>query len=641
MSNFLLQKFKFFFTLIFLYSSITLAQGTQNIVNGNLIQISSNGAWCWYQDERAVVDTTNKKIIIASNRTSNGHDYVDIYDISTGTTQNYDLGYIGSDDHDTPGLLIRPDGKYLAMFAKHNSDKITHYRIFSNGSWSADQTFDWNTQPGGDDFSTTYSNVYYLSSEDRTYDLSRGNGHGGQNFLISSDQGNTWSYGGFLTNNANVGYVNGYFKYCSNGIDRIDFICTEYHPRDFNTSIYHGYIKNGQTFKSDGTLVDDNIFDKNPTTPQDYTPAFQANTVVNGITMTHCWNTDVQRYSDGTIATIVTARTDNDSNNPTHAFIYCRYNRSTWSSTYLGKAGLKLYSSEEDYTGLTAVHPDTPDIIYISTTYDPRDSTFLTKHEIFKGVTKDSGKTWAWTPITENSTMDNLRPIIPGWGNYKTALIWFRGTYNSAQNIDAQIVGIITDETSTLPVELTSFSAAQSGSTIQLKWNTATEINNRGFEIEKQVKKNNEYGDWFSIGFKEGKGTSSQPVSYFYEDNNIDYSASSVRYRLKQIDYEGTSEYSNIVEVNNISPTNYALTQNYPNPFNPSTTIKYSIPQDNFVSLKVFNVIGKEVATLVNKEMKTGTFTVNWNAGNLPSGVYFYKLSSGNFSEIRKMVLLK
>ena len=133
MSNFLLQKFKFFFTLIFLYSSITLAQGTQNIVNGNLIQISSNGAWCWYQDERAVVDTTNDKIIIASNRTSNGHDYVDIYDISTGTTQNYDLGYIASDDHDTPGLLIRPDGKYLAMFAKHNSDKITHYRIFSNG----------------------------------------------------------------------------------------------------------------------------------------------------------------------------------------------------------------------------------------------------------------------------------------------------------------------------------------------------------------------------------------------------------------------------------------------------------------------------------------------------------------------------
>jgi hypothetical protein len=208
-SNFYICKRNLITILILVLSpgfSVSLAQ--QNIVNGDLIQFSNNGAWCWYQDERAVVDISNNKIIIASNRTSNGHDYVDIYDISEGTTQNYDLGSIGSDDHDTPGLLIRPDGKYLAMYAKHNSDKITHYRIFNNGSWSTEQTFNWNTQPGGDDFATTYSNVYYLSAEDRTYDLSRGNGHGGQNFLISSDQGNTWSYGGFLTTNANIGYVN-------------------------------------------------------------------------------------------------------------------------------------------------------------------------------------------------------------------------------------------------------------------------------------------------------------------------------------------------------------------------------------------------------------------------------------------------
>ena len=638
----IVKNILFIGVVIFLFKTLTLAQDTQNIVNGDLIQFSSNGAWCWYQDERAVVDTVNNKIIIASNKTSNGHDYVDIYDIATGTTQNYDLGSIGSDDHNTPGLLIRPDGKYLAMFAKHNSDKITHYKTFSTGSWSADQTFDWNTQPGGADFNTTYSNVYYLSAEDRTYDLSRGNGHGGQNFLISSDQGDTWNYGGFLTSNANIGYVNGYFKYCSNGVDRIDFICTEYHPRDFNTSIYHGYIENGQTFKSDGTLVDTTIFDKNPTTPQDYTPAFQANTELNGLTMTHCWNTDVQRYSDGTIATIVTARTNTSSDNPTHAFIYCRYDGSTWSSTYLGNAGLKLYNSEQDYTGLAAMHPNTPDIIYISTTYDPRDNTFLTKHEIFKGVTRDAGETWTWTAITENSTMDNLRPIVPMWKNYKTALIWFRGSYYSAQNIDAQIVGIITDETSALPVELTSFSARQMGSTIQLKWNTATEINNRGFEIEKQVKKNNKLDNWFSIGFKEGRGTSSESVSYLFEDNDIDYSASLIRYRLKQIDYNSSFEYSNLVEVKiNEVPTDFSLNQNYPNPFNPSTTISYSIPEDNFVTLKVFNVIGEVVATLVKKEMKAGNFKVNWNAVNLPSGVYFYKLSAGSFSEIKKMVLLK
>jgi hypothetical protein len=623
----------FIMSIIFLAAEFVFAQ-QNDIVNGNLIVFDANGAWCWYQDERAVIDKNNNRIIVGFNRTSNGHDYVDIYDISAGKTQNYDLGYIGSDDHDTPGLLIRPDGKYLAMYAKHNSDKITHYRIFDGNSWSAEKTFDWNTQPGGADFNTTYSNVYYLTSEDRTYDLSRGNGHGGQNFIISTDQGDSWSYGGFLTTNGNVGYVNGYFKYCSNGIDRIDFVCTEYHPRDYNTSIYHGYIKNGQTFKSDGTLVDDSISDKNPSAPQDYTPVFQSNTVLNGITMTHCWNTDVQRYSDGTIATIVTARTSSDSNNPTHAFIYCRYNGTDWKSTYLGNAGLKLYSSEQDYNGLAAVHPNTPDIIYISTTYDPRDNTFLTKHEIFKGVTRDSGTTWEWTPVTQNSTVDNLRPIVPEWENYKTALIWFRGNYYSAQNINAEIVGIITDEEGALPVELTSFSAKHTGNTIELKWETKTETNNKGFEIEKYNK-----GEWNNLGFIKGQGTTTEISRYSFVDKNVTQNL--IKYRIKQIDYDGTCSYSKEIEVSTNYVSKYELSQNYPNPFNPVTTINYILPNNGYVKLNIYDAMGREVANLVNKEMQAGRYKVTWNAKNQPSGIYFYKITVNNFSHVNKMILLK
>ena len=622
------------FYLIFSIGINSFIQGQTDIVNGELIQFSSNGAWCWYQDERAVIDQTNNKIIIGSNRTSNGHDYVDIYDILSGTTQNYDLGYIGSDDHDTPGLLVRPDGKYLAMFAKHNSDKITHYRIFNNGTWSTDQTFDWNTQPGGADFATTYSNVYYLSAEGRTYNLSRGNGHGGQNFLISTDQGNTWTYGGFLTTNGNVGYVNGYFRYCSNGVGRIDFVCTEYHPRDFNTSVYHGYIKNGKTYKSDGTLVDDNIFDKNPTSPQDYTPVFLANTELNGLTMTHCWNTDVQAYDDGTIATIVTARTNTDSNNPTHAFIYCRYNGTTWTSTYLGNAGLKLYSSEQDYTGLAAMHPETPDLIYISSTYDPRDNSFLTKHEIFKGVTRDSGATWEWTPITENSTVDNLRPIVPKWENYKTALIWFRGTYYSAQNINAKIVGIITNEAITLPVELTNFSATVEGISVNLKWETKSEINNNGFEIQKFT---NKY--WHPIGFIKGQGTTTKSSSYSFLDKNI--TGDRLKYRLKQIDFEGSFKYSKTIELNLNIASDFALNQNYPNPFNPTTKIKWQSPIDGIQTLKVYDVLGNEVATLVNEFRSSGKYEITFDANNLSSGIYYYTLTSGKFKQSKKMIFMK
>ncbi|MEJ2615716.1 MAG: T9SS type A sorting domain-containing protein, partial [Ignavibacteriaceae bacterium] len=341
-----------------------------------------------------------------------------------------------------------------------------------------------------------------------------------------------------------------------------------------------------------------------------------------------------QRYSDGTIATIVTARTNNDSNNPTHAFIYCRYNGTTWKSTYLGNAGLKLYSSEQDYTGLAAMHPNTPDIIYISTTYDPKDNSSLAKHEIFKGVTRDSGATWEWTPITQNSTVDNLRPIVPEWENYKTALIWFRGNYYSAQNISAEIVGIITDEAGVLPVELTDFFAQSINTTVVLNWETKTETNNHGFEIEKYLNDR-----WNNIGFVKGKGTTSEISKYSFIDKKINQSF--IKYRIKQINLNGSYSYSGEVEINTNYVSKYELSRNYPNPFNPSTTINYTIPQNGYVVLNVYNSLGQQVAELVNKEMQTGSYKVTWHVQNEPSGIYFYKITVNNFSQVNKMVLLK
>jgi hypothetical protein len=135
--------------------------------------------------------------------------------------------------------------------------------------------------------------------------------------------------------------------------------------------------------------------------------------------MRRCWNIDVQRYDDESIATLVSARANNNEGgsssaiNPDHDFIYCRYDGVKWTSTYLGKAGLKLYASEQDYTGLGALCPNDPNTIYLSTPYDPRDDTNLGVHEIFKGVTTDHGATWSWTAITRNSVRDNLRPIVP------------------------------------------------------------------------------------------------------------------------------------------------------------------------------------------------------------------------------------
>jgi hypothetical protein len=437
----------------------------RDLVSGNLIQFNDNGAWCWYQDERAVVDTARGKLIAGymengagfGGSNVDGHVSATIFDLNNGTGAKYVLrnillSYGGADDHNAPAFVVRPDGKYVALYTGHNNDDYSFWRIYDpvTDTWSDEQAFDWNTQPGGADFPTTYSNPYYLAAENRLYNFSRGNGHGGQNIMLSTNLGDAWSYGGQLTTNGNIGYVNGYFKYSGNGVDRVDFICTEYHPDDFNTSIYHGYVSNGMTFRSDGTLVDGNIFDKIASTPQSYTPVFLANTVLPaGQTNYRCWNDDVQHYPDGTVACIISARVNNNvsggdtTNNPDHSFFYCRYDRTNWHATYLGRAGAKLFDTQVDYVGLGCLNPNDPNTIYVSFPYDPRDNvTFLGVHEIFKGTTTDHGLTWTWTPITRNSTRDNLRPIMPAWDENDNVLLWYRGNYTSL-SFDSAVVGIV------------------------------------------------------------------------------------------------------------------------------------------------------------------------------------------------------
>jgi hypothetical protein len=185
-----------------------------------------------------------------------------------------------------------------------------------------------------------------------------------------------------------------------------------------------------------------------------------------------------------------------------------------------------------------------------------------------------------------------------------------------------------------LPVELTSFTAQTTSEGVRLSWTTASELNNSGFEVQRSTNQTN----WATLGFVRGAGTTTEAQSYSF----VDASASGrVFYRLKQVDFDGQFEYSNIIEVNAGVPKTFALEQNYPNPFNPSTAISYQLPVAGNVSLKVFDMLGKEVATLVNARQEAGAYTVNFNANNLSSGVYFYRLQAGNFVQTRKMMLVK
>ena len=840
---------KFLLIIILFISSVlnVLGQEAQDLVSGNLIQFNDNGAWCWYQDERAIIDMVEGKLIFGSDASGagtggsnrNGNIEGIIYDLETGSWEKTIFWKPGCDDHNAPAFLRRPDGKYITMYAQHYDYYYNRYRIYNGSSWSGEQRFDWTTIPGGTDYTICYSNLYYLSAEGNMYNFARAN-HRCPNFIYSTDMGDSWSFGGQLSTNNTDSYNKGYYKYWGNGVDRIDFILTEEHPRDGATSMYHGYIQGGKTHATDGTVVDENVFDaENLPSFLDFTLIFEQGTVINGNTMRKIWNADLVRYDDGTIAAILTARINDNTNgndsqiNPDHAFIYCRYDGMNWSYTYLGQAGKKMYGSEADYTGLGALDPNDPNTIYISTHVDPRNDVDITYREIFEGVTDDNGASWNWTPLTQNSNQHNFRPIVPDWDEHNVALLWFRGTYNAAQSFDAAIVGIIERDADIInpkhyiDANLTNTMLSTGASLVTTgpdgnrgpaddQWHQRTGFGNgnivltsaeiggenaptlktqvivpeegiydvwvnfwanpdydwrikAGLSIDnmqifrQMASKQVENGDHHSTLTLRGSGNTylyqaylgrvpalaNLTIEVYVDDESIQtgttntfigdiartwydgvsyailgnepafslseslldfgevptgstmkdsvlvFNPGSDMLRVTEISSTNThftfapdaftlepsgsdflvimftpeniSEESGFiilthnapaspdtiavsgqglvptaVEDNNKRiPTVYALHQNYPNPFNPTTTIIYTLPENVFVSLKIYDILGQEMVTLVNKEMTAGTHRINWNAQNRPSGVYFYKISAGGYSEIRKMMLLK
>lgn len=246
------------------------------------------------------------------------------------------------------------------------------------------------------------------------------------------------------------------------------------------------------------------------------------------------------------------------------------------------------------------------------------------------------------------TTDSNENVYVSGYFYYSS--ISFRDyTLSNSGNYDVYITKVGDDP---VPVELTSFSAELKGSSVKLNWHTATEVNNYGFEVERSTYRQSGITpgqDWEQIGFVPGHGNCNASNDYEYVD--ITAPAEILEYRLKQIDTDGTFEYyiptvkvdaRNItgVEANKL-PTEFELNQNYPNPFNPVTKLTYSIPQKGYVQIKVYDILGNEIRTLVNAKKQVGTHTVEFNAANLSSGIYIYEMISGNYCIIKKMVLLK
>ena len=401
------------------------------------IVFSNNAGYCWYQDERAIID--NNQLIFASVPYPSGDNDVITYNLSSGTISTFDLhAALDADDHSAAALIVRPDGRIEAVYCTHGNDELMRYRISTyagdTSSWGAEQTFTANT----DSYNVTYSNVYRVSSTGITYDFYRGQAYN-PNVLTSSDNGNTWSYAGRLVRTASAG-IRPYVKYASNGTDKVWFTYTDGHPDEANTpicNIYVAYLQGTNIYNSYGTLIG-TLSSSGGIAPSAGTKVFTADS------NDHAWTSDMQLDSNGYPVLAYSVRIGPNSGSTEGTDIRYRYSRfdgTTWHDYQIAYAGSCLYSGQWSYSGLISLNPSDPNTVYISTNADPVTGVALTSsadgkrhYEVYRGFTDNNGASWTWTPITANSTLDNIRPNLPIWDNQHTALYWLKGTYTSYTN---------------------------------------------------------------------------------------------------------------------------------------------------------------------------------------------------------------
>ena len=442
------QRFRVMMGLVALASLLTAVSGraqlSANYVAGSLVQLNDNGAWSWFMDERVIVD--KGKLIVGSVRslgdfdaTQNQPDWgnveVAVYDIKTGRTDRAVLHrHFEQDDHDAPAFLVLPDGRYLAVYTKHAVERKIYYRSSPPGdplTWSEAHVFE---TPGKDkNFAgdnVTYSNLFRLP-DGRIYDFFRGIGHE-PNYMYSDDDGQTWTYGGHLLRGK--GGYSPYLKYAFDNERTIHFISTEDHPRNYDNSIYHGFLRDGEIHTSDGRAIA-----KLSTSTDASLASWDLTKVFQGDPDNVAWTVDIELDDQARPYIAFSVQKDGRGLPPRQGgmdlrYYYGRWDGRAWHVHEMAYAGTRLYPYEDDYSGLVALDPQDPNTVFISTNADPVTGQPLISaadgqrhYELFRGESADGGAHWRWQPITANSTVDNLRPLVPKWRDKRTALVWMRG----------------------------------------------------------------------------------------------------------------------------------------------------------------------------------------------------------------------
>lgn len=417
-----------------------------------------DGGWCWFEDERALL--MGDRLIFATIASGHrgperkGNVQVTQYDLKTRDSITRVLHEPKGDpnpkqwmdDHNSPALLERPDGRLLALYARHGTMNQIHARVSER---KRDATA-WGPEKiivPSEKSRVTYSNLFYLATEKRIYNFYRGFDNSFKpSFMWSDDLGESWQHGGVFIDVPTQFRHRPYVKYCSNGTDTIHIAYTEGHPRNYDNSVYHVIYRKGMLHKSDGTPI--RPLKEGLRSPEEGTRVFSGDANNVG------WTADIHMTPRGELMLGYTVQKDSGGladrqHGADHRFRLARWNGEQWDDGEIAYAGSRLYPGEDDYTGLLALDAHDPLTVFISTDAHPVTGKPLLSsgdgkrhREIFRGTTRDR-KSYDWTPVTKDSTADNVRPIIPIAAGPRRAVLWLHGVMRAYTDYDFEVRGFV------------------------------------------------------------------------------------------------------------------------------------------------------------------------------------------------------
>jgi hypothetical protein len=422
------------------------------------VVLNDDGGWCWFQDERALV-VSDRLVFgsVAAGRSDpsrRGMVEVTSVELRTGTSTRFRLSATPVeragryDDHDTPAFVVRGDGRLVAVWAGHGQDNRVLSRVSLRPgdatAWSDERSF--VPSPSS---SVTYSNLHRLAGErGRIYDFFRGlDNRFKPSVAWSDDEGESFRSGGVVIDVPAAFRHRPYVKYASDGQDTVHLAYTEGHPRDFDNSLYHVYYRGGVLHRSDGSAI--------RSLAEGLRDPVEGTRVFRGDPANVAWAIDLELDAQGRPFVAYSVQKDSAGLPPgqggaDHRYRLARWTGKAWDDREIAFAGSRLYPGEDDYTGGVALVPGDPTRVFVSTDADPATGAPLVsaadgkRHwEIFRGETRDEGRSWRWQAVTRDSTADNLRPVVPRTEGRDELLLWLRGRYRSYTDYDLEVVGVL------------------------------------------------------------------------------------------------------------------------------------------------------------------------------------------------------